>query len=212
MRRLSRSLSKRFSRSSRTSKSERASGDDDGGGDEGWFPGLQSGGDAGGGLSSSSTSALSSPPDMPRRSASFISVISRRSGSSFRPANSSDTELKQHTASVVYRQRELLTTLDALDRERVAAAANHDHDALLASQAFQDALRDIQSCQRQQQALLAHAARVQALCPTDYPELLRLSVELMTTFSRVAAKPEEAAPQSITDGGNLRQRSLSATL
>ena len=132
---------------------------------------------------------------------------------SIRVRGSTDDEVRQRITTVVAQQRALLTTLGQLEKVRTDSAASYDHNSFLGSNRFQDALRAIQSCQKQQKVLLAEATRVQALCPVEYPELLRLSVELMTTFSRVAAKPEEAesAPRSITDHP-LRERSVSASI
>ncbi len=207
MHRLSRSLSKRLSRSSRHSKSDRSSYYSDnesggaGDGTEQWFPGL-----------AASASGASTSSSSPRRSTSFVTALSRRSFSTFRVAGSSDEEVRLHVAAVVSRQQALLVTLGELEQQRGNAA--HDHNAFLSSDGFAHALRELQSCQQQQKTLLAEGTRVHALCPVEYPEMLRLSVDVMTTFSRVAAKPEEVenAPQSITDNGQLRHRSLSASI
>lgn len=88
------------------------------------------------------------------------------------------------------------------------------HNIFLNGSAFQETLQALQTCQLQQKALLADSARVSALCPTEYPELLRLIVELMTAFSRLAAPPgSEAPPENITDEHDtMRQRSMSASI
>ena len=89
------------------------------------------------------------------------------------------------------------------------------HEMFLNSSAFQETLLTLQSCQQQQKALLADAARVSTLCPSEYPEMLRLSVELMTSFSKLAAPPgsEGTSIENIADGqDNMRQRSFSASI
>ena len=64
------------------------------------------------------------------------------------------------------------------------------HEMFLNGAAFQETLKTLQDCQERQKALLSDRARVRprSVCPTEYPELLRLSVELMTAFSRLAAQ------------------------
>ena len=89
------------------------------------------------------------------------------------------------------------------------------HEMFLNSSAFQETLLTIQGCQQQQKALLADTARVSTLCPSEYPEMLRLSVELMTSFSRLAAPPgsEGTSIENIADGqDDMRQRSFSASI
>ena len=183
-------LSRSFSRSSRASKGDGNEGDEE----------------------VASPRRPSAAAASPRRSGSFVRALSSfRSSSSV--ARSSDDDVKLSVSDLVSVHGDLLVTLLELEKTRDDVFLC-DCEAFLSSQGFQDALQEIQSCQRQLKDLLANATRVQALCPEEYPELLRLNVELMTTFSRVAGKPEDAedAPQSITENGRLRHRSLSASL
>ena len=85
-----------------------------------------------------------------------------------------------------------------------------EHSAEGLTTAFSAAARSVQ-----QKALLADTARVSTLCPSEYPEMLRLSVELMTSFSRLAAPPgsEGTSIENIADGqDDMRQRSFSASI
>lgn len=152
--------------------------------------------------------ASTAPPKRPTLVGRLLSPRSSRASRASSVALETDEEVRAAVTSLVAREKQLITTLLALDKER-----DTDQDAFLGSEAFQEALQEIQSCQRLQKELLAMAARVQALSPTEYKELMQLSVELMTTFSRTASeKDAEDAPQSITDNGELRQRSLSASI
>ena len=82
------------------------------------------------------------------------------------------------------------------------------------SSAFQETLTTLQSLQEQQKALLGeNASRVSSVCAKEYPELLRLSVDVMTLFSRVATKPGTETVEDITDVHSLeRQQSVSASI
>ena len=115
--------------------------------------------------------------------------------------------MRAAVTDLVSRQADLLSTLCALEADR-----GTDHDAFLSSATFQSALQEVQCCQQAQKELLRFGG-VQNLCPNEYPEMLRLSVELMTAFSRVVAQPDTVdVPRSITENGLLRERSVSASL
>ena len=89
------------------------------------------------------------------------------------------------------------------------------HDIFMHSAAFQQTIQTLQGCQQTLKALLTDSVRVSATCPTQYPELLRLNVEVMTLFSRLATPPggTEATIEHIADGlDEQRQRSLSASI
>ena len=88
------------------------------------------------------------------------------------------------------------------------------HEIFINGAAFGDALEALQSCQQQQKALLKDSARVSSLCPKEYPELLRLSVEVMTAFSRLATRPgDDAPPEDIADASDAeRQRMHTAAI
>lgn len=86
-------------------------------------------------------------------------------------------------------------------------------EIFMSSGSFQDMLVQLQACQDEEQTLLADSHRVSALCPAQYPELLKLNVEIMTAFARVAAQPGTDAPEDIEDHGNgTRQRSMTGDI
>ena len=91
------------------------------------------------------------------------------------------------------------------------------HEMFINSSAFQETLLTLQKLSEQQKALLADRARVSGLCPTQWDPMLRLNVELMTAFSRLATQPgtvptEDMAEDIADHSAEARTRSLSASI
>ena len=117
----------------------------------------------------------------------------------------SDAELREKTLEVLGDMVRLRASLIDLQdcRRRFSDPTMSEaevHELFMNGAAFQEALQALQSCQQQQRDLLANSARVSAVCPTEYPELLRLNVELMTAFSRLVTQPgSEPPPETIAN-------------
>ena len=84
------------------------------------------------------------------------------------------------------------------DEAAVAAGGDAAHESFLNGDSFRTLCDELQDSQQQQRELLvSDSARVRALCPADYDAILKLSVELMTAFSRLSAPPDGEQPVNI---------------
>lgn len=160
----------------------------------------------------------SSPRNSSRLSRGLSSSLLRRPGSG---RSVSDGDVRKQVLDLTRDMETLRATLRELQvrREAMSNPAMFEvdvHEMFLGGNAFQETLQTLQSCQERQKALLADSGRVSALCPTEYPELLRLSVEIMTSFSRLAARPgaQDAPPEEIlaASEADARQRVVTASI
>lgn len=179
--------------------------------------------DSSGDGGSSSADAVGSPS--PR--SSFSTGLTRSLTMMKRPSSSrgmnvaamSDEQLRAKIIELFSNMEHLRATLRDLkvQRERMSNPAFFEtdiHEMFLNGSGFQEVLQTLQTCQEQQKAYLADKARVESLCPKEYPELLKLSVDVMTSFSRLAAAPgSTVAPEEISSAADSdRQKSLTAVI